>query len=355
MIAALDATYSVGPAPSGVGVYSREILNGIAALRPHDRFLYCYRAHRLWRGLRAVRPVNARPTVLFESWAPFHCDIFHGLNQRLPRQRFRRTVCTFHDLFVMTSEYSTPEFRARFSKQAQEAAQRADLIVCVSEFTAAQVEDLLGVERSRLRVIRHGTRFIDPPAAGRREPWVLHVGAVQTRKNLIRLIEAFETAAPAPWRLMLAGADGYGANLVKKRAAASAARDRIDFMGWIDDTRLTELYGRSSLFLFPSLDEGFGIPVLEAMAWGLPVVASNRSSLPEVCGDAALLVDPEDSEALAAAMRQLIENQALAAELAARGQQRARRRPWRVAAEETLRVYDELLSQAAEGAPAGGA
>jgi glycosyltransferase involved in cell wall biosynthesis len=178
---------------------------------------------------------------------------------------------------------------------------------------------------------------------------------VQTRKNLIRLIEAFETAAPAPWRLMLAGADGYGANLVKKRAAASAARDRIDFMGWIDDTRLTELYGRSSLFVFPSLDEGFGIPVLEAMAWGLPVVASNRSSLPEVCGDAALLADPEDSEALAAAMRQLIENQALAAELAARGQQRARRRPWRVAAEETLRVYDELLSQAAEGAPAGGA
>ena len=355
MIAALDATYSVGPAPSGVGVYSREILNGIAALRPQDRFLHCYRAHRLWRGMRATRPINARPMILLESWAPFHCDLFHGLNQRLPRTRFPRTVCTFHDLFVMTSEYSTPEFRARFSKQAQEAAERADLIVCVSEFTASQVEALLGVERSRLRVIHHGTRFIDPPAAVQREPWVLHVGAVQTRKNLIRLIEAFEKAAPAPWRLKLAGADGYGASLVKERAAASAARERIDFTGWIDDARLTELYGRSSLFGFPSLDEGFGIPVLEAMSWGVPVVASNRSSLPEVCGDAALLVDPGDMEALAAAMRRLIEDPALAAELAARGQERARRRPWRVAAEETLRVYDELLSQAAERTPAWGA
>jgi glycosyltransferase involved in cell wall biosynthesis len=344
LIAALDATYSVGPAPSGVGVYSREILNGIAALRPRDRFLHCYRAHRLWRGIRAARPLNATPMVLFESWAPFHCDIFHGLNQRLPRRRFRRAVCTFHDLFVMTSEYSTAEFRARFSKQARDAAQRADLIVCVSEFTASQVQGLLGVERSRLRVIHHGTRFNAPPIPFEREPWILHVGAVQTRKNLIGLIEAFEKAAPPPWRLVLAGADGYGADLVKDRAAASVARERIDFAGWIDDPKLTELYRRSSIFAFPSLDEGFGIPVLEAMSWGLPVVASNRSSLPEVCGDAALLVDPADPEALAAALRQIIQDAALAAELALRGQARARLRPWRVAAEETLRVYDELLS-----------
>ncbi|MGD0578404.1 MAG: glycosyltransferase family 1 protein [Bryobacteraceae bacterium] len=344
MIAALDATYSVGPALSGVGVYSREILNGIAALRPRDTFLHCYRPHRLWRGMRAARPANARSMPLFESWALFHCDIFHGLNQRLPRRRFHRAVCTFHDLFVMSAEYSTSEFRTRFAKQARDAAQRADLIVCVSEFTASQVKDLLGVERSRLRVIRHGTRFTDPPVPTEREPWILHVGAVQTRKNLSALIEAFEQAAPPPWRLILAGGDGYGASLVKERAAASLAKERIEFTGWIDDSRLMELYRRSSIFAFPSLDEGFGIPVLEAMSWGLPVVASNQSSLPEVCGDAALLVDPKDPEALAAALRQVIQDPALASELASRGLERARRRPWRVAAEETLRVYDELLS-----------
>ena len=343
MIAALDATYSAGSALSGVGVYSREILNGIAALCQGDTFLHCYRPHRLWRGLWAARPANARLRPLFESWAPFRCDIFHGLNQRLPRTRFRHTVCTFHDLFVLSGEYSTAEFQARFAQQARDAAQRAELIICVSEFTAKQVEGLLGVPRSRLRVVHHGTRFIDPPTPVAREPWILHVGAVQVRKNLTTLIEAFETAAPAPWRLVLAGADGYGASMVRERAAASRARERIEFTGWIDDARLKELYRRCSIFAFPSLDEGFGIPVLEAMAWGLPVIASNGSSLPEVCGDAALLVDPRNADAFATALSAVIGSAALAEELAARGRERARRRPWRVAVEETLRVYDELL------------
>ena len=343
MIAALDATYSVGAALSGVGVYSREILRALAELCPRDRFLHCYRPHRLWWGIRETRPRNACIAPLFDSWAPFRCDLFHGLNQRLPKHRFRRSVCTFHDLFVMTSEYSTPDFRSRFTKQAREAAERADLIICVSEFTARQVESLLHVERSRLRVVHHGTRFVETPVSVERQPWILHVGAVQARKNLTRLIEAFETAAPAPWRLVLAGGEGFGAAQVRARASASPARDRIQFTGWVDDRSLTELYARSSLLAFPSLDEGFGIPVLEAMAWGLPVVASNRSSLPEVCGDAALLVDPTDTEALSAAIRSIIENPALAAGMAARGRERARQRPWGAAASETLRVYMELL------------
>lgn len=343
MIAALDATYSVGSSLSGVGIYSREILRALAELSPNDTFVHCYRPHRLWRAIGAGRPRNVFVAPLLDSWAPFRCDLFHGLNQRLPRHRFRRAVCTFHDLFVMTSEYSTPEFRSRFTTQAREAAERADLVICVSEFTARQVESLLRVERSRLRVIHHGTRFVETPAGAGRQPWILHVGAVQTRKNLVRLIEAFEIAAPAPWRLVLAGGEGFGARQVRDRAAASPARDRIEFTGWVDDRRLADLYARSSLMAFPSLDEGFGIPVLEAMAWGLPVVASNSSSLPEVCGDAALLVDPTETEALSTAMRTLIEDPALAASLAARGRVRARHRPWNVAAAETLRVYAELL------------
>lgn len=343
MIAALDATYSVGSSLSGVGVYSREILRALAELSPGDTFLHCYRPHRLWRGIREPRPRNAGARLLLDSWEPFGCDLFHGLNQRLPRHRFRRAVCTFHDLFVMTSEYSTPEFRSRFTIQAREAAERADLIICVSEFTAGQVESLLHVERSRLRVIHHGTRFVETPSSAGRKPWILHVGAVQTRKNLARLIEAFETAAPAPWRLVLAGGEGFGASEVRARAAASPARDRIEFAGWVDDGRLAELYARSSILAFPSLDEGFGIPVLEAMAWGLPVVASNRSSLPEVCGDAALLVDPADTAALAEALRSLVEDPSLAAAMAERGRERAIRRPWSAAASETLRVYAEVL------------
>jgi len=104
LIAALDATYSVGSSLSGVGVYSREILRALARLSPADTFLHCFRPHRLWRGFREPRPRNVFAAPLFESWEPFRCDLFHGLNQRMPRHRFRRAVCTFHDLFVMTSE-----------------------------------------------------------------------------------------------------------------------------------------------------------------------------------------------------------------------------------------------------------
>jgi glycosyltransferase involved in cell wall biosynthesis len=267
----------------------------------------------------------------------------------MPRRPFARRVCTFHDLFVLTDEFSTPEFRARFARLAREAAERADLVICVSEYTASQVEALLGVERARLRVIHHGTRFVDPRMPAVREPWVLHVGAVQTRKNLVRLIEAFERAASEPWRLVLAGGDGYGAAEVKARAAASPARARIDLTGWVDDARLQDLYARSSVFAFPSLGEGFGIPVLEAMAWALPVVASNTSSLPEICGGDALLVDPLDVDALAGALQRLIAEPALAADLAGRGCARARTQTWRAAAEATLGVYNELLSRPLAG------
>ena len=119
------------------------------------------------------------------------------LNQRLPAGRLRRTVTTFHDLFVLTGEYSTPEFRSRFADQARRAASRSDLIIAVSQFTAGQVEQLLKVDRSRLRVVPHGVmvRQAFPPVFAPREKIILHVGALQERKNIIRLVRAFETVS----------------------------------------------------------------------------------------------------------------------------------------------------------------
>src|SRR5262249_18717266 len=152
---ALDASYSLDDRLSGVGVYSREVLRGLAAAHPETEFLWCYRAHRLRRSWDQTLPENCRRRVLQEPVAPRAADLFHSLNQRLPRARFRRTVATFHDLFVLTGEYSTAEFRARFAEQARHAA-GADAIIAVSEFTASQVHELLGVERSRIHVIHHG-------------------------------------------------------------------------------------------------------------------------------------------------------------------------------------------------------
>ena len=126
-----------------------------------------------------------------------------------------------------------------------------------------------------------------------REPIVLHVGAIQKRKNIARLIDAFRSL-PQEWRLILAGSAGYGSEEM-----LSAAGDRVQVTGYVTNEELAELYQRASIFAFPSLDEGFGMPVLEAMAHGIPVIASNSSALPEVCGEAAILVDPGQTDQIA--------------------------------------------------------
>ncbi len=143
MTAALDATYSVGRNLSGVGVYSRELALHLAEAHPECRFLHCYRPHKWLRGARLGRPANVSLRLLLETRPVRGAELFHGLNQRMPAWRAARTVCTFHDLFVLTADYSTPEFRARFAALAREAAARSDLVVCVSRHTAGMVEELM--------------------------------------------------------------------------------------------------------------------------------------------------------------------------------------------------------------------
>jgi glycosyltransferase involved in cell wall biosynthesis len=329
---ALDATYSVDPQPSGIGVYSAEILNGLASAYPHDEFLHCYRPRKYWNA-----PRTSRKRLLLSSVPTFRADLFHALNQRVDRRPAKKVVCTFHDLFVLTAEYSSPAFRARFAAQARTAARHADLILAVSRFTARQVSDLLHVEPSRIRVVPHGVHAA-PPSQQPREKIVLFVGALQTRKNLVRLIEAF-AAMPEDWRLILAGApSGYGAAAVLERA-----HPRIEITGYLPAPQLDQLYARASIFAFPSLDEGFGIPVLEAMARGLPVITSNCSALPEVAGDSALLVDPHSVAAIAAALTRLASDTDLRQQLASRGREHAKMFSWEQAVASTYSVYRELL------------
>jgi glycosyltransferase involved in cell wall biosynthesis len=344
---ALDATYSIGRNLSGVGVYSREILAGIAAGHPETRFLWCYRPHRFLRSLAVPLPPNCRRRLLHEPLVPHSAALFHGLNQRLPRARLRRTVTTFHDLFVMTGDYSSPEFRKRFQEQARDAAQRSDLIIAVSEFTARQVEGLLGVERSRLRVVNHGSRTIDhaPPEDSVRDRVVLHVGAIQKRKNIARLVKAFEELGQE-WRLVLAGSFGFGSEEILRGIAGSRAAPRIEVLGYLPESEIRRWYERAAIFAFPSLDEGFGMPVLDAMAFGVPVLTSNRSALAEVAGDAALLVDPEDSLAIAQGLKELAGSEELRREFVGRGRRRAASFTWETAASKTWSVYAELMSRA---------
>lgn len=350
----IDTSYSIDRQPTGVGVYSRRLMEALAKQAPADEFTLCYRANRYLRSWREPLAKNCRRALLEGFTVPGltrRLDLFHGLNQRLPEKRFQRAVSTFHDLFVMTSEYSTPDYRARFSTLAQHAAERSDRIAAVSAFTAGQTADLLGFPRERIVVVPHG---VDPPPQfpdnelkdfrhehGLQRPFLLNVGALQERKNIIRLVEAFERL-PGELLLVLAGSTGYGGERIAARIAASPAGERIRQLGYVDDDAKAKLYRTAHALAFPSLDEGFGIPILEAMSASLPVLTSNCSAMPEVAGDAAVLVDPHNSAAIAEGLERIVEDEDLRQSLREKGLARAAEFTWPQAAEKMLALYREL-------------
>jgi glycosyltransferase involved in cell wall biosynthesis len=343
---ALDATYSIGDALSGVGVYSHEMISGLAATDFADAWEWFYRWHGYRLGLWVPKPRGVKARLLADTWGSRSADLFHGLNQRLPAKRFRRQVATFHDLFVLTGNYSTPEFRARFAAQAKQAAAGADMLIAVSAFTASQIEQQLGIPSSRIRVVRHGVTqrgFSRSKAPKRvRENVVLCVGAIQRRKNQAMLVRAFR-ALPDDWTLVLAGSRGFQSAETLDAIAASPAAKRIQVTGYITEEQLSDWYARARIFAFPSLDEGFGMPVLEAMDAEIPVVASNTSAMPEVCGDAAELIDPHNEEELAAALLRVATDEKRRRELVGRGRERAGQFTWERAVRETLAVYREVI------------
>ncbi len=340
---AIDATYSVDPHPSGIGVYSQELLKQLPLAFPDNEYLYCYR-WKQWRRSTGPLPAHVRRRLLQPPLPTFHADLFHALNQRVDRRSARKVVSTFHDLFVITGNYSSREFKDRFTQQARRAAENSDLIIAVSHFTARQVTDLLRVEPSRIRVVPHGVAMPATTSTTKRENMILSVGTLQSRKNTSRLVEAFE-GLPSQWQLVLAGSpNGYGSAEILSRIESSPSKDRILVTGYLSAKELQQFYQRASLFAFPSMDEGFGIPVLEAMSYGIPVVTSNKSAMPEVTGDAALLVDPRRTDDLRTALKTLTENESLREKLGEAGRMRACLFSWERAVRETYAVYRELVS-----------
>lgn len=341
---ALDATYSIDRHPSGIAVYSREMLEGLAREHPADSFLHCYRLKQ-FRNASVPAAKNVRRRPLVPPLPTFRADLFHALNQRVDKRPAAKVVSTFHDLFVLTEEYSAPDFRSRFSDQARRAAENSDLIITVSEFTAKQVHDVLGFPETRIRVVPHGVRMAPGrKTSGTREKSILFVGALQTRKNVIRIVEAFE-AISCDWRLILAGStSGYGADQILRRIESSHSRDRIEVTGYIDGIHLQKLYSAASIFAFPSMAEGFGMPVLEAMASGIPVITSNNSALAEVAGGAAYLVNPGSTGEITEALKRLTEDSELREALRDLGLERASQFSWQSAVRETYAVYEELLA-----------
>jgi glycosyltransferase involved in cell wall biosynthesis len=292
-------------------------------------------------------------------WVELFCgklDIFHSPDFALPPVRRAHTVLTVHDLsFMRVPECSPPSLRTYLLRAVPSSVRRADLVLADSESTRSDVIELLGVSPDRVRVIYPGVdegfqrvRDTQVLAAVRRryqlpERFVLSVGTLQPRKNLNRLVEAYAQARmDTDVKLVIAGGTGWLYEGIFRRVEELGLQGDVYFPGYVVDEHLPALYTLADLFVFPSLYEGFGLPPLEAMACGTPVVTSNVSSLPEVVGDAALMVDPRDVVALANAMVQVLGDPCLRSGMVQRGLAQAQGFTWLRAAQELLRLYHEL-------------
>lgn len=236
------------------------------------------------------------------------------------------------------------------------SVRRARAVIAISEYTRREVEMLLHVPAGRIRVIYPGVdadfRPLPPEEVedfrrrrGLPERYFLYVGNLEPRKNLLRLVQAYARLRPSGVPLILAGARGWGYAELFQEVEALGLADRVLFPGFIPREELPLWYNGAEAFFYPSLYEGFGLPPLEAMACGTPVVVSTAASLPEVVGTAGLQVAAEDVEAMAETMRRLLEEPELRAELGRRGLAQARNFRWEKMARETADLYRQLLEE----------
>jgi len=275
-------------------------------------------------------------------------------------------IVTIHDLsFIRFPTLFRPANRLYLKVLTQLSARRARRLIAVSAHTATEITRLLGIPPERIDIIYHGVEpaFRPLPTAavetfrqhqGLPERFVLFVGTLEPRKNLVRLVEAFaqfrrqEAASRGPVKLVLAGGRGWLYDRLFARVEALALDQDVLFPGYVPNDELPLWYNAALALVYPSLYEGFGLPVLEALACGTPVLTSNVSSLPEAAGDAALTVDPHDVEALAEGLNRLLTDEPLRDRLRTRGLAHARRFTWPHTARETVRTYWRALAEEGE-------
>lgn len=306
---------------------------------------------RLWHRARVPLPVE----TFTGRVALYHATDF-VLPPTLPGAK---TLLTVHDLsFVRVPESASPRLKAYLDVVVPRSVRRADHILADSRATLQDLISLYGVAPEKIAVLLSGVdaRFQRETDLARIEnvrrkyelgqtPYLFSVGTVQPRKNYPRLILALAAlrAEGRDLQLVIAGGKGWLDDPVYEALRATGMEPFARLIGFADDADLPALYSGAACLAFPSLYEGFGLPVLEAMACGTPVVTSAVSSLPEVAGDAALLVDPTDQDAITAALRRLLDDAALRVTLVERGYERAAYFTWQRAAQELKNVYSQLI------------
>lgn len=373
---AADATPLLG-ARTGVGVFTSCALRALAARADLDvcAFAVSWR-RRGWLnghvpgGVRLVeRPMPARPLHAAWRWTagpPVEwwtgpVDVVHGTNFVVPPARRAARVVTVHDLTTVRFREMCDPATLAFPRLVRRAVRRGAWVHTPSEFVAAEVVELLGVAPDRVRAVHHGvpgevgagggTTGDDVPrvnegagdasSSKRHERYILALGTIEPRKDLPSLVRAFDAIAgsrPDLW-LRVAGPDGWGVAAFEAAVAAARHGDRVCRLGWVGGRDRDRLLREATVFAYPSVYEGFGFPPLEAMAAGVPVVATDAGAVAEVAGDGAVLVPVGDVDALAATLARVVDDADARADLVERGRRRVAGFSWEACAEGLVALY----------------
>lgn len=352
---------------TGLGTYVSQLIESLASIGHEFRFrILCADPEAVARFyLGEVELVRAIASIYStrEHWEITRLakgsDLLHCPHYNVPYLYRGRLVVTIHDVTHLVERAFTPSraayWYARFMLKT--AAQRAGRIITVSEFSKKSICDYLGVREEKVRVIHNvlSERFrqalmtgsVQPPKCGINRPYILYVGLLKPHKNVEGLVRAFSLLPDVlrnTHQLVLAGKLDRLYPVLRELVEDLGLRDQVLFTGHLSDDDLHALYAGARVFVLPSLNEGFGLPALEAMAYGIPVVASNTSSLPEVVGEAGILVNPRNIQEIASAIGRFLADEGLRSQFAELGRQRAQLFSAKEFAIRHLEVYREAIA-----------
>jgi glycosyltransferase involved in cell wall biosynthesis len=359
---------------AGIGRYADELTRALITLYPEDDWQLFYvdpeqrtpappldelprmtlrQSNKPWR-LRVLLSTYLRRGQ-DQTIGP--TEIFHATDHLLPRLVHARSVFTLHDLTALTFPSAHTQLNRRFLQlRLPYFLRAANLVIAVSAATQRDAMRVYRLPAERLRVIHHGIDSCFRPAAPEVQArvraryqlpdrFILSVGTLEPRKNLITLLDAYHAlrAEGSDMALVIAGGRGWHSEPFFNRLRTLGLENTVRLLGRVPDEDLPALYTLAEVFTFPSLYEGFGLPVLEAMACGTPVLCSNSSSLPEVAGEAALLIVPTDIREWTQALAQITHNTSLQTDLRERGIKQAMRYTWEATARQTYDIYKQAL------------